>query len=78
MILKEFVAVLQTISKQNEQIVALKATDDRHDKQFENIFPRMNSLEVKAEGEKVRIGFIMAGMATASSIITSLILKVWR
>jgi len=77
-ILKEFVVIMQRIAQQNEQIVALKDTDIRHDKQFDNLFPRVGKLEVEAEGGRVRIGFIMAGMATASSLLTGLLMKFWR
>jgi hypothetical protein len=75
--MKEFVDILKQISAQNQQIISLQATDIRHDQNFKELFPRVGALEVKAARENVRIGFIMAGMATASSALTVALGKYW-
>jgi hypothetical protein len=77
-ILKKFVDVLQDISAQNQQIIDLRSADSRHEKNFNNIFPRINTLEINAGKETVRVGFIMAGMATASSALTAILVRLFK
>lgn len=69
------VGVLERIAEQGAMIQGLVTTIDRHDKSFENIYTRINSLEVKSEGEKVKVGFIMAGISAVVAAITSLLTK---
>lgn len=76
--LKELKNVLIQIAEQGVAIKAQYETSARHEKAFEILFPRVTALEVKAEGEKVRIGFIVTFMSLACSAVTGLIIKLFK
>lgn len=76
--LKRLLVVLERIAEQGAFIQALQKDAARHDKSFENLFNRVNALEIKTEGEKVKVGFIMAGISAATATFTTLVLKFWK
>jgi hypothetical protein len=67
--LKELKTVLVQIAEQGMAIKAQNENIARHEKHFELIYPRLNLLEVRAEGEKVKVGFIIAASSTLSALL---------
>lgn len=76
--LKELKAVLIQIAEQGAFIKALQESDIRHDKAFENLFNRMGTLEVKVEGEKVKVGFMVAAIGIVSSGVSAFLIKLFK
>jgi hypothetical protein len=69
------VGVLERIAEQGAVIQGLVTTIERHDKNFEDIFRRTNALEVRSEGERVKVGYIMAGVSAVVAYVTALLTK---
>lgn len=67
-----FISILERIAAQGEKI-------DKLDVGQNVLFERVRSIEIHAEGERVRIGAIMAGISVITSAVTAAIVKpFWR
>ena len=64
--LERLLNVLDKVSAQGTRIDALMAGQD-------NLFGRMRDMEIKAEGEKVKVGMIMGGISMFTAAITSFV-----
>lgn len=73
--LEKLVSIFEHIAGQNQQILNIQASIKRNEEDTGRLTARIEDLELWAAGTKVRIGFIMAAMATASSVATTLLMK---
>ncbi|HAR43309.1 MAG TPA: hypothetical protein DCS07_11885 [Bdellovibrionales bacterium] len=69
------IVVMEKIAFQDATLKSLQESAHRHDKAFENIFNRLGVIEVKSEGEKVKVGAIMAGISAAVALATTVLGK---
>lgn len=74
---KRLVDVLEKIAEQGEQIIHLRADVDRNRRDTDGLFDRMRTAEVKIEGERVKLGFIMTGLAAGVSALTTAAMKLF-
>jgi len=75
---ERLLSVLERIAEQGAFIKGLQESSARHDKAFENLFTRVNLIEVKSEGEKVKVGVIMTGISVITATVTSIVVKFWK
>lgn len=73
--LEKLNSVLEKIAEQGATLKSLQEAARRHDKSLENIFHRLGALEVKSEGEKVKVGAIMAGISAGVAFVTAALVK---
>jgi len=67
--------VLTQIAEQGATIKSLQVSDNRHEKAFDNLFGRVNKLEVQGKAAEVKVGIIMAGISAVTAFVTSLFVK---
>jgi len=70
--------VLERIAEQGAFIKSLQEQANRQEKDTENLFKRMRDIEITVEGDKVKIGGIVAGVSLFVSAITAFIVKLWK
>jgi hypothetical protein len=69
------ITALETIAEQGAEIISLKDESNTRKKETANLFLRMTAVEVAAAGERVRLGFIVAGASVVGSATTGVIIK---